>query len=92
MFGSAYLALPTPAAAAQNLSAMVQSIKLPANNQTEAFAQSIRQSLRQAQPAAAGVLVAAALGADESSAVSQGFLLVSSVMCCCIYMFQLFET
>ena len=70
MFGSVYLALPTPASADQNLSATILTIKLSSKRQNEAFAQSIRQTLRQAQPAAAGVLVAAALVAYETAAVS----------------------
>ena len=76
MFGSAYLALPTPAAAAQNLSTTLQSLKLPAKNQTEAFVQSIRQTLRQAQPASTGVLIAAAVTANETAAIAEGFRLV----------------
>lgn len=80
MFGSAYLALPSPAAAAQNLSSAILSSGLPSTAQNAALVQSINQTLREAQPAATGVLVAAALGANETAAVSQGFALVRPAM------------
>lgn len=76
MFGSAYLALPSPAAAAQNVSATVLSLNLSREDQTEAFVQAIRQTLRQAQPASTGVLIAAAAAANETNAITQGFQLV----------------
>lgn len=76
MFGSAYLAWPSPAAAAQNVSATVLSLKLSPKDQTEAFARSIRQTLSRAQPASTGVLIAAALGANETNAITEGFELV----------------
>ena len=76
MFGSAYLGVDDPLAAAQNLSSVVLSIHLPPATQQEAFVQAINQTLSQAQPEAAAVLLAAALSADETAAVSQGFALV----------------
>jgi len=77
MFGSAYLGVDDPLAAAQNLSSAVLSIHLPPATQQEAFVQAINQTLYQAQPEAAAVLLAAALSADETAAVSEGFTLVS---------------
>jgi len=50
---------------------------LPPATQQEAFVQAINQTLYQAQPEAAAVLLAAALSADETAAVSEGFTLVS---------------
>lgn len=77
MFGSAYLGVDDPLAAAQHLSSAVLSIHLPPATQQEAFVQAINQTLYQAQPEAAAVLLAAALSANETAAVSQGFALVS---------------
>ena len=76
MFGSVYLAWPSPAAAAYNVSATVSSLKLSPKDQTEAFVQSIRQTLSRAQPVSTGVLIAAALGANETNAITEGFELV----------------
>ena len=76
MFGSAYLGVDDPLAAAQNLSSAVLSIHLPPAPQKEAFVQAINQTLYRAQPEAAAVLLAAALSADESAAVPEGFALV----------------
>lgn len=76
MVGSAYLAWPSPVAAAQDLSATFLSLKLSPKDQAEAFVQSIRQSLRRAQPASTGVLIAAALNANETNAIREGFQMV----------------
>ncbi|DBB13623.1 TPA: hypothetical protein ACH3X3_000645 [Trebouxia sp. C0006] len=78
MFGSAYLGVDDPLAAAQHLSSAVLSIHLPPATQQEAFVQAINQTLYQAQPEAAAVLLAAALSANETAAVSQGFALATT--------------
>ncbi len=77
MFGAAYLGVGDPLAATQNLSSAVLSIHLPPATQQEIFVQAINQTLHQAQPEAAAVLLAAALSANETAAVSEGFALVS---------------
>lgn len=82
MFGSAFLGTGDPAASAQNLSRVVLSSRLPLDTQYQVFVQAIGQTLQQAQPEAAAVLLAAALAASETAAGSQGFALVSLTGVC----------
>ncbi len=91
LYSSAYLASTTaspnslsPTAAAHNISATVLSAELSPQLQREGFAQAIKQGLQQSAVYTTGVLIAAAVQANDVPAVSKGFALVSIYCSACM--------
>lgn len=81
LFGSAYLNIGDISAEAQNLKNTISAFKLSSQTQKDAFDNAILQSLQQpagiASADVTATLVAAAVGAQQASAVAQGFAQVS---------------
>lgn len=81
LFGSAYLNIDSVSAEAQNLTNTISDFKLSSQTQKDAFFNAILQSLQQpagiASADVTATLVAAAVGAQQASAVAEGFAQVS---------------